>query len=181
MKSTLDRFFEKVELAHVEDGCSLWWGYLSKRGYGLFSIDGRRIGAHRASWEIHNGPIPAGLDVCHKCDNPSCVRPDHLFLGTEQENLDDMKRKGRAATGDRNGVRKHPERVARGDRSGPKLYPEKHQGAFNGATKLTDHQVVEIRQLSATGTSQAELGRRFKVSAGAVGHIVRGETWKQLL
>ena len=81
-----------------ENSCWLWTGKLNPDGYGLIRPNPtkEKVGAHRISWTLHNGPIPTGLCVLHKCDKPSCVNPDHLFLGTVQDNVDDMRIKGRA-------------------------------------------------------------------------------------
>ena len=93
-----ERFFEKVEKT---DSCWLWTGYRNpvgpKGNYGIIRSDTKRtmIKAHRASWEIHNGPIPDDACVLHKCDNPPCVNPDHLFLGTQRSNWYDMLEKRR--------------------------------------------------------------------------------------
>lgn len=97
-----ERFWKKVRKT---DGCWLWIGGKDRRGYGRIgdvpSPNGRRgptILASRASWQLHYGPIPDGLDILHRCDNPSCVRPDHLFAGTASDNFQDMLRKGRHPT-----------------------------------------------------------------------------------
>lgn len=76
--------------------CLLWTGRKSKDGYGKINRKGKTLSAHRYSWTLVNGPIPEGLFVLHKCDVPTCINPDHLFLGTHQDNMDDMKNKGRA-------------------------------------------------------------------------------------
>lgn len=75
--------------------CILWSKNKNKRGYGITMFRGKCMGAHRASWIENYGDIPDGMLVCHKCDNPSCINPEHLFLGTQSENMQDCKRKGR--------------------------------------------------------------------------------------
>lgn len=98
-KPLLDRFWAKVSKSDEPDGCWLWTGgQKGRRGdqpsYGAFGIYYKTVGAHCFSWELHNGPIPEGLWVLHKCDVKPCVRPDHLFLGTNQDNCLDAVRKG---------------------------------------------------------------------------------------
>jgi HNH endonuclease len=120
MISLADRFWAKVVKTTT---CWLWVGACRDNGYGHLSRGKRgegNISAHRASWEIYFGPIPDGLDVLHRCDVHNCVRPDHLFLGTQADNTHDMIEKGRAAYGSRHGgakldeetvvwLRTHPE------------------------------------------------------------------------
>lgn len=111
--TAVERFWQKVVKT---DGCWRWAGRnRHKFGYGIIGSNspkhlGRRgMEAHRLSWIIHFGQIPEGLSVLHKCDNPECTRPDHLFLGTTVDNLADMRRKGREARGETHGSRTHPE------------------------------------------------------------------------
>lgn len=94
--SVEDRFWEKVS-KQDGDKCWEWLGSLNKpkNGYGCFNVKRKPVYAHRYSYTLHYGPIPDGLLVLHRCDNPKCVRPDHLFLGTHQANLDDAKAKQR--------------------------------------------------------------------------------------
>lgn len=83
------------------EDCWDWSGSKLPHGYGYFYCGPKRYYAHRIAWELRNGPIPKGMVVCHKCDNPSCSRPDHLFLGTQKDNIHDAIRKGRRRTSKR--------------------------------------------------------------------------------
>jgi hypothetical protein len=107
-KPVADRFWALVRKSPDPDGCWEWVGRIAKDGYG-------QLRAHRFAWTLLHGPIPEGQHVLHKCDNRKCVR--HTFLGTQQDNMDDMVSKGRSATGERNGMRRHPERHHRGPRT----------------------------------------------------------------
>lgn len=93
-ESLMKRFWEKVQKTET---CWIWTAYKNRQGYGKIGTSASKsINAHRVSWVIHNGPITDSQFVCHACDNPSCVRPEHLFLGTRQENINDMMLKKRS-------------------------------------------------------------------------------------
>lgn len=96
--SLLERFEEKVEPV-TESGCHIWMGCCTPKGYGQFRADGKTALAHRIAYELYRGPIPEGMCACHTCDNPSCVNPEHLSLGTPKDNTHDMLRKGRYRNG----------------------------------------------------------------------------------
>ena len=96
MLNTLkERFEQKIELVPFST-CHWWVGALGRGGYGIFREYGRLEKAHRSSFKIYNGQIPRGAYILHKCDNPSCVNPGHLFHGSQKDNMDDMRAKGRA-------------------------------------------------------------------------------------
>jgi hypothetical protein len=122
--------------------------------------------AHRVSWEMANGPIPKGMQVCHRCDNPPCVRPDHFFLGSAKENKADQAAKGRTPVGDRHWSRLKPDRIVRGEQQ--------------GRAKLTDDVVRDIRSSFASGETRQELARRFGVSWPVVDGVVKRTLWKHV-
>ena len=94
IQTTADRFWGKVQKG-PDDQCWHWVAYKRPDGYGQFYLDGKTVTAHRTAWQLTSGRIPNGLCVCHKCDNPSCVNPGHLFLGTMTDNIRDRDAKGR--------------------------------------------------------------------------------------
>lgn len=157
------RFLSQVDRSGE---CWLWTGKQDKDGYGVLYADRGDFRAHRIAYELANDVSPGDLFVCHRCDNPRCVRPEHLFLGTSQENTADRNAKGRQAHGDRTGARLYPHRVPRGER--------------HGAARLTASDVKEIRSLSADGVLQAELMKKFGVSQGAISHIVTRKCWRHV-
>lgn len=158
--------------------CWLWLGSRNYKGYGLY----RSFKAHRVAWLLTFGDIPNGLCVCHACDNPPCVNPSHLWLGTHQANATDKMRKGRyvASLGERHGTKTHPESVARGDRNSARLHPDKlPRGERHGMAKLTCIQVAQIIARYASGTeTQRGLAKEFGVSQRQILRIVHGVSWK---
>lgn len=172
------RFWSKVD--QNAEGCWLWQGTMLRQGYGCFKIAGKMYKAHRVAYVYLKGAIPAGLVLCHTCDNPRCVRPDHLFPGTMKDNVQDAKKKGRLATGDRSGARLHPERMARGDTHWCHLNPERQRGENNHHAKLGCEQIEDIRIRYATGTvSQFVLADEFHVAQTTISAIVRRQNWKE--
>ncbi len=130
------------------------------------SKNGRNHYAHRFSYELHFGEIPNGLQVCHHCDNPSCVRPDHLFLGTCHENHMDMKAKARGTVGEKATVNRFPG-ITRGEK--------------NAAALLTEADVREIRRLVAQRImSQREAARKYGVAFPTINDIVKYRNWKHV-
>ena len=153
-----EQFWERVQIMPGPDGCWEWAGSRLPSGYGRF-YPAWRVGlyAHRTSWEMANDmPVPEGLFVLHKCDNPPCVRPDHLFAGTSGENVRDMHAKGRG-----------------GDYGSP--------GESHPNSRLTEEQVIDIRlRWAGGGVRQHELAAEFQVSRGLIGQIVRGTAWSHV-
>lgn len=147
----MKRFWDKVKKSEY---CWDWTAYRQKRGYGVFVFKSKDELAHRVSWILKNGEIPAGMCICHKCDNPSCVRPGHLFIGTHKDNMNDRNKKGRARGGS-------------------------HVGENNPTAKLTKHQAAEIRRryIFRKVTSRM-LSKEFGVSNQTIINIVHNRVWK---
>jgi hypothetical protein len=134
-----------------KSGCWLWQRCLNNKGYGTTSINGKRIYAHRKFWELKHGPIPDGQWVLHKCDNPACVNPAHLFLGNRRDNVDDMLQKGRSARGER-----------------------------SGKARLTEAEVREIWRRRMAGERAQEIAYEFGISRQNVSDIFSARSWKHL-
>lgn len=157
-----ERFWSKVRKS---DGCWEWTADISDSGYGFFVLrHGRKVYAHRYSYELAHGPLNA-MQACHHCDNRRCVRPDHLFAGTQKDNIQDAVAKRRMCGGDRHHSRQRPEGLARGNE--------------NGNAKLTPEKVLEIWSLIGT-MSQTSIGRMFGVSQTVISCISLGKTWRHI-
>lgn len=147
------RFWGRVDRS---SGC--WeWPVVDSVGYGsAVRFQGRADRAHRVAWQLLHGPIPVGMEVCHHCDNRRCIRPDHLFLGTRADNIQDAARKGR-------------------------LYWQVRppQGERHPQARLTQSDVDEIRRLYGTGTvTQTALAARFRVGQTTISAVVTGRNWR---
>lgn len=164
----------KYVRTNPELGCWEWVGQRSKTSpsYGVFSVESKSRRAHRASYALHVGPLRRDELVLHQCDTAHCVNPDHLFVGTQADNVADCKAKGRTATGDRNGSRKHPDRLK------PIRLPDGGRGEGNPRARLTWDKVAEIRAAFAAGTPNKSLSRKYGLTESGIGSIVHGRTWK---
>lgn len=147
-----DRLLAKALIINDEKSCWEWQGGKDKDGYGRIGDEGKTKRTHRVSWEVHFGPIPEENCVCHHCDNPPCIRPDHLFLGTVYDNNHDKEKKNRQVRGESNGMR-----------------------------KLSDIEILEIRELYSAGKhTQKDLGEIFGVSPSAISRIVGNKRWNHV-
>lgn len=155
MRKTVEqRFLDKTNVCG-ENECWEWKGSKSKDGYGKFVALGNQL-AHRVSWIIHNGEIPKGLQVLHECDNPPCVNPKHLFLGTNHDNVLDKVKKGRLVVPD-------------------------NRGSKSGNAILGEDDVIRILSLSKGGYSPKEISRMVsKISRTSIYDIVMKRTWKHI-
>jgi len=153
-----EKFWPKVTKTET---CWIWNCSKNSNGYGNVCYKGKTSYTHRLSYEFNNNcVIPKGLCVLHKCDNPSCVNPEHLFLGTPKENSIDCRNKGRT------GAYPHPEKVP---------YGSKH-----GRAKLTENDVKEIKNMINDGQKSIDISRKYNVDPSTVGLIKRGVNWKHV-
>lgn len=147
-ESVAAAFYARVQRT---ESCWTWTGKTDKSGYGVFYKDGGDFRAHRVAYAIGNGVGPGTMFVCHRCDNPRCVRPDHLFLGSNRENTADRHAKGRSA-----------------------------KGSSSGAAKLTESDVAAIRAALRGGAKQVDMAIRFGITQANVSEIARGKTWRHV-
>lgn len=160
-KSAIRRLLQRSVITSDADSCWVWTGRTVGRGYGQMKVRREQVLTHRLSWILHFGQILEGLCVCHRCDNPRCVRPSHLFLGTTQDNLDDMVAKGRSTAG-----RKRPG-------TGP-------AGTRNCKAKLTPEVVAQIREdYRLKRGNTRTLALKYRISKSQVHNIVSGGQWRE--
>jgi len=150
MKAAPQERFFAYSIPEPNSGCWLWSKGVNACGYGVLGVNGRSTLAHRFSYELHYGEIPEGFYVLHRCDVPCCVNPDHLYLGTQFDNMRDMETRGRS---------KHP------------------SGEDHGRAKLTESDVITIR---ASEQSWGSLSKQFGVSKHVVGLVKRNRIWKHV-
>ena len=152
LETAQERFFSSVS-KDGPNGCHQWTGAVTLRGYGHIGIRYKMYSTHRLAWLIAYGEIPDGLHVLHKCDNPPCVNPDHLFLGSHADNAADREMKGRGAA---------------------------LKGEQNGSAKLTEHQVRELR-FNYPAMTQTKLAAMFGISQATVWNIVTRKSWRHVI
>jgi len=151
--------------------CQEWTKYRNDKGYGVGNrkVNGKwvHVLAHRVAWEAVNGPVPTGLCVCHKCDNPPCIRIEHLFLGTHSDNMQDAANKGR------NGMVRHPEKnpLRRGN------VVDRPKGSRHGMAVLVETDIPFIRALLREGLRKTAIADRYGVSRSTISLIANGRGW----
>ncbi len=182
-ESDVKRFWSKVDKSGGEGDCWEWMAGKSKSGYGKFSTVYKHWRANRVAWIIANKEVPNdNLYVCHKCDNPGCVNPAHLFLGLPKDNSADMAAKGRSLSGDRNPSRTRPERLRRGDNHPVRLNPALvKRGSDSPNTHLTESDVTEIKRLwHNSRITSRQLAEKYSIGKSSVLRIIHGKTWAHL-
>lgn len=157
-KSVLERISQKINV-DPDTGCFIWTGAVAggNKGvenskYGYIRINGKSLRVHRFYYELINGPIPDGMVICHRCDNRLCINPEHLFPGTQADNLQDMVEKGR----------------------------DSHPRGEDNNSKLTESEVFSIREQAEKGASLHELSAKYGVHVVTVRNIVKRKKWAHL-
>lgn len=165
------KFFASIDQCESIENCWNWTGPLQAKRYARLAV-GTSGGpnfffemGHRFSWRIHCGEIPDGMQINHRCDNPKCVNPHHLFLGTQMDNMRDKIAKGRASCGEKHSV-------------ATKL--KTPRGSRNAAAKLTEADIPQVLHLANKGETQRNIAARFGVTKNAIGQILRGESWQHV-
>lgn len=187
-----DKYLAQADLIPQDPitGCKIWTGRITGKGYAAF---GRRYRGNRAILKRKLGrDLLPGMYALHTCDNRACVSEDHLYEGTHQDNMDDMVRRGRSLTGDKNPMNIYPEKRTTGDKhwTHHRVHPllgtktPEHRirrGVKHPFAKLTEWEVLEIRRLKrTTSLSDKEIGAIFNVTGNRVYHIVTYRQWRHL-
>lgn len=153
------QFWDKVD-KHKKDGCWLWTGGTTKFGHGRFQVNGRLESPHRIAWNLYYGSIPENKFVCHHCDTPACVNPEHLFVGTRSDNMLDASKKGRLH------IRENPKEIIEASRR---------------KRKLNKDQVFSILNRLSKGEAYRSIARSFSVGHNVIGCIDKGKTYKDFV
>ncbi len=151
----VERFWAKVQKSET---CWLWTGGRTGSGYGVFCIGYRMVLIHRFSFELHCGNIPKGMFVCHRCDTPACVNPEHLFLGTPKDNMRDKIAKGRANF----------------------TKPPLHQGTDHHKCRITEADVTAIRKARLRGETYISMTKRYPLTIAGLFSVASGKSWKHI-
>lgn len=165
LEKSRERFLDKVLRGNE---CWEWQGATSENGYGQFRVGDKTLQAHRVSWLLHFGPIPDGMCVCHKCDNRSCVKPGHFFLGTLLDNIQDKVNKGRQSKGPSH------QAACRGPR--PSM-----QGSRHPHSRLTEDQVRDIREAIAFEERTQVVAARYGVHMSTIERIAKYQSWTHVV
>lgn len=154
-EQSVEDFWSNVDSSNLGNPllCWNWVGYFTTRNYGQLNFQGRKMRAHRASWVVHNGAIPEGLSVCHRCDNPSCVNPNHLFLGTQLDNMADAAAK--------------------------KRFPDR-KGVKCNSSKLIDADIPQIFQLHKQGEVPRKIAFRYSVGRATIQRVLSRKAWSHV-
>lgn len=148
-----DRFLSHVFIPENPDGCWEWVGAKNSDGYGRFGINDKLYQTHRVSYALFVGMIPDGMEVCHRCDNPACCNPAHLFLGTHKDNMTDRNNKNRQS------------------------HSTKMRGENQGRHKLTEQHIYKIRELIEQGYKNVEIAKMFGVKPNTISNVKTGTQW----
>lgn len=181
-----ERFWSHVNIGSTED-CWEWQGAKDPNGYGRCGWRGKTMLVHRVAFLFHHGNLSPDLFICHACDNPSCCNPNHLFSGTHSDNMKDMVSKGRdmfhqhpelIRRGERHWTKIHPNRIARGEKCSILKHPELYRGEKHGMAKLTEKEVLEIREHPKEKIQI--LADRYNVSTHTIEAIRYRRLWKHI-
>ena len=162
---TIAERLDYYSIPEPNSGCVLWFGSSTPAGYGQLRWRGKNHRATHLAWEVaHGRPFPPGMFACHKCDVPACINPRHIFVGTNADNVADMRRKGRARY----------DQLMRGWPKGTKHGPSSVRGEAKPAAKLTEQAVREIKSY---GKQHRFLARQYNVSRSVIRAIIKGKIW----